>query len=113
MAISQQTLVEIVPLRVDGLNQLDLPLPLPVFDLLFAPDGLFDRCAGIKPDQRVHAVLLGEAFDQIIPVLIDTSHEIVCDAHIQGAISLARHDVNIERHAPDCDAAMDPGSSPG
>ena len=62
MAISQQTLVEIVPLRVDGLNQLDLPLPLPVFDLLFAPDGLFDMLEAVSEvdDTLLEKYLNGE-----------------------------------------------------
>lgn len=39
-----------------GPDHIDLPLPVPVLDLLFAPDGIHDMDMGFVPDQSIYVV---------------------------------------------------------
>jgi hypothetical protein len=43
-------------------------------------------------------VLFREAWDETLFVLINTSYQVICDADIQSAVALTRHDVNVVWH---------------
>jgi hypothetical protein len=56
-----QIRVQIDPTRVVTLDQVELPLAFPFFDLLFPADRRFDRIVRFEPDQSVDAIARGEA----------------------------------------------------
>ena len=48
-------------MRVLRLDQIDLPIPPPSFDLAFADERPFKRLVRFEPDETVNTVLLREA----------------------------------------------------
>ena len=54
--------IEVVPIRILLLDQLDLPRPIPSLQLLLAPDRNLDIAEAFIMDEPVHTVFFGEAF---------------------------------------------------
>ncbi len=73
---------QVIPLRVLFLNQFYLPRPIPFLQLLFPQDRLFHAGVQFVIDQRMHAVLLGEAFGHVILVLPYPLDQIAGDADV-------------------------------
>src|SRR5436190_15832224 len=61
---TQQLRIQVTPLRILFLDQLDLPLSLPLLQLPFAHHHRERALVQLEPDQLVDAVLLGESADQ-------------------------------------------------
>ena len=72
----------------------NLPRALPFLDLLLAPDCFGHRVVQLVVDERVHLVALGEAGDQVLLVLVDPIGKIAGHACIEGAVALAREDID-------------------
>lgn len=112
-----QLLRQIPPLRVRRLDQLDLPFALPVLDLLLARDRGVHRSGEFEPDERLHAIAVGEAAETAAPVLADALDQVRGDAGVERAMPRARHDIGagleVGVHGVEARAAMDPGASPG
>lgn len=100
-----------------GFDQLDLPLPLPVLDLLLARDRGVHRPGEFEPDERFDAIAFGEAVEVVDPMLADALDQVRGDAGVERAVARAGHDIGagleVGVHAVEARAAMDPGSSPG
>ena len=86
---SYQFLIQIMPVRIHQLDHLYLPRPLPVLDGLFPLNGRLHGGVQLIPNQGVHAVFIGETFDNVIFVLPNALQEIRGHACIQGSIAFA------------------------
>ena len=84
---------QVPPLRVAFLNQVDLPLPPPRLDPLFARDGGVHGTEQLEMDEKGDAVAAGETFEGAIPMLSDTRHKIGRDAGVERFAIAAGHDV--------------------
>src|SRR3954467_4603145 len=96
-----QRRVEVDPVGVELLAQGDLPIAVPVLQLLFAADRLADVVVGLVPDEAVDIVLCREPWDDPVFVLEDAPTEVVRDTNIERAVLAARQDVDPvgSRHA--------------
>ena len=88
-APSRQLLVQVPPLGVRLLDQLQLPAPLPGLDRLFTPDRRLHGFVGLVPDQRVHPVSFGEPVDKVFLVPPDALGEVGGDARVERAVAAA------------------------
>ena len=77
--------------------ELDLPVAFPVLQLVLAGYRSTYFNSVFIPDQVMQLILGGEAWYSICFVFVNASYQIIGDADIQSAISLAGHDVH-ERH---------------
>ena len=85
---------EIVPIRVVALNQIDLPLAMPVLQLLLACDRLFHGAKQFVAHQAMHRVLFCKAVDFAVSMLPKTSDKIARDADVKRAAGRAGEDVD-------------------
>src|SRR5512146_288230 len=58
LSLGEQVGVEIAPVRIRCLDHGQLPVTLPLLDLLLARDGFLHIVVRLEPDQRLDAVLL-------------------------------------------------------
>lgn len=84
---------QIAPFRVRRLDQLDLPFALPVLDLLLARDRGKHRSGEFEPDERLHAIAVGEAAETAVAVLADALDQVRGDAGVECAAARAGHDI--------------------
>ena len=111
-----QFLRQIAPFRVRRLDQLDLPLALPILDLLLARDRGVHRSGEFESDERLHAIAVGEAAETAVAVLTDALDQVRGDAGVERAVPRARHDMGagleVGVHGVEARAAMDLASRP-
>lgn len=88
-----QFLRQVAPVRIRRLDQLDLPLALPVLDLLLARDRGVHRPGEFEPDERLYAIAVGEAPETSVAVLADALDQVRGDAGVERAVPRARHDI--------------------
>ncbi len=96
---------QIMPVRVSSFDQIDLPLPVPAFELLFASDGVGHIAEHFKADKTVDTVSTGETFDRAIPVLPQARDEVAGHADIEGSVGFAGEDIDagvpLKLHRPE------------
>ncbi len=93
--LSGESIVQIVPAGVISLDQLYLPGAIPSFETLLASDGNADVFVQFEPDQNVHAILLCETFNQVVPMFPGAAQDVVRDADIERTVSTAREDADV------------------
>ena len=97
---------KIQPLRILLFDQFQLPAAQPPLHPLLLRNRFDDIAVNLEIHQHLHAVLLGEARHQTIPMLLDTAQEIVGDPHVKRPISLTRQNIQkicvILHGAPQC-----------
>ena len=54
--------IQIIPIGIELLDQPDVPGPIPAFQSLLAPDGIFGVVELFETNQLVDAIFLGKAF---------------------------------------------------
>ena len=91
---SADFVVQVQPLRIIFLDQLNLPRASPLLERLFSSYGAFHRSVNLIPDKTVNTVALRESFHEVILMLPDTLDEIRCYTDVQCAIRFTRKDVN-------------------
>src|SRR5690606_32441004 len=95
---------QVPPFRVAGLYLLDLPAPVPFLDPLLAQDPRFHRAVEFEPHQARNAIPAGEALHHVVAMLPDTLDHVAGDADVEGALRLAREDVDgrllVHKHDP-------------
>src|SRR5690606_36266110 len=74
--LSEQGVVEIVPVRVGFLDQFDLPLPAPFLDLLFARDGGAGGVVLLEVDEVVRLVAGRKTLNERLPVDVDSGGQV-------------------------------------
>jgi hypothetical protein len=89
---------QIAPLEIVFLDELDLPIPVPLFQLLLALDGILCSLVRLDVDKPINAVFAGKFRTAASPVLFESASQAVRDADIQRAVPPARQDVHIVRH---------------
>jgi len=67
---SSQRWIEVHPLGIIRLDQLQFPFPPPFLQRLLPSDGLVDLVEGFVVDQPMDVVLRREALDRTFPVLV-------------------------------------------
>ena len=90
---------EIFPFGILRINQADLLLSAPCFNLFLTLDPRKCIAESLNVEQTIYVVLVCEARHKMVFVLIDTLLDVAREAHIKSA-GFARHDVNIIRLHP-------------
>ena len=85
---------KVLPMRVGLLDQVDLPLSMPVLELLFARDRGDHVTVHFKPDQPLDAMLLCKPRQGAFAVLPKPSHKVGRDANVERSAWLAGKYVN-------------------
>lgn len=67
---------------------------MPFLDLLLARNRRLHRGKLLVIDEDMHVVAFGEAFDDVVPMLPDSSDEIGSNAGVQRAVTPACEDVD-------------------
>jgi len=75
------------------------------------------RPGEFEPDERLHAIAVGEAAEAAVAVLADALDQVRGDAGVERTVARAGHDIGagleVGVHGVEARAAMEPGSSPG
>lgn len=91
-----------MPIGVLALDQIDLPLPVPAFQLLLSRNGQQHFSEQFKADEMNHVVAAGEAGNLAIAMLVESANEIRGHANIQRAARPAGEDIDarllLKRH---------------
>lgn len=88
-------LAEVLPGGVSGLDQRQLLLATPAFELLFAAYGLIDILKGFEPDKTRAAIVPGETGDGATLVLVHSPPQIIGDAAVEN-VRAACHEVDVK-----------------
>lgn len=80
---------QIHPMRIFGVNQVDLPLPTPVLQLLLARNGRLHCAEGFKMHQRINGVFRRMPWDQALAMLRQSLQKIGRYANVNRAVMLA------------------------
>ncbi len=84
---------QIAPSRIAFLNQIDLPLPAPVLELLLTRNGEVHGAEELEMDEAVDAVSAGEPLDGALAVLMKPREKVGSHADIQRFAKATRKDV--------------------
>ena len=86
--------IQVIPLWIPRLNQINLPISMPFFNQFFP----FDCCQYIAmyfvPNQMPQIVLLRKSFNRAATVLINSLHQIARDANVKCAVWLVGDEVD-------------------
>lgn len=85
---------EVHPIRILAFDQVDLPLPVPSLELLFAQDRPLHVAKLLEANQHVHAIIGGEAGQRFAAMLPQPRKQIGCHADVERAVSLAGEDID-------------------
>src|SRR5260370_6346429 len=89
-AAAVQVVIEIDPMPILRLDQIDLPIPSPALDLFFSTQGRVPVVVALKPYQAVHSVFGGESRHHLVFVFPDSPGEVGRPPDVQRAIRSAR-----------------------
>jgi hypothetical protein len=85
---------QVGPMRVKLVDQVDLPLPPPVFQLLFAVDRWLHLAKQLKMHKPINRIPGGEAGHHPIAMLPNARNQVRGHTNVERAIGLARKDVD-------------------
>ncbi len=85
--LSEQAFIQVEPVGVGGFDEGDFAISVARLELFFAGDGELHGGVLFKPDQDMHMVFAGEAFDQVVFVLPYALDQVTGHAHIQRAVA--------------------------
>jgi hypothetical protein len=77
-----QTVTKVTPLRIALSNQLQFLISPPAFNLLFSRDRTKNITERLNINQHVDLIAIGKAFDQSIPMLLNSSADIAGESDI-------------------------------
>jgi hypothetical protein len=92
---SQQRIVKVVPLRIRGKDQPDLPRPRPMLEVLFTLNSSADVVVDLEINEAFEPVSFGKSLHRAFAVLSDPLDKIACDAGIQDAVRIVCEDIHI------------------
>ena len=81
-------------MRVFRFDQVDLPLPPPVLELLLAGNRGEHVAMHLEPDEALYAVLAGKSFERSGPMLPQPHHQVRRYADVKRAVVPAGKDVD-------------------
>jgi hypothetical protein len=111
IALTVQSVEEILPLRIAAFDQPDLPGARPLLHGLLPLDCAGDFLVGFDIDQACDTVSPREAGAGSLPVFPHASSDVVCDADVERPMLAAGNDVNPVRHRPAL-TPLGPGDKP-
>ena len=85
---------QVRPMRIVFVDQVDLPLPVPALELLFAQNRWFHLPEQLEMNESVNGILRGESGECVAAMLPDSADEIGRDPDIDCSVRLARKDVD-------------------
>ena len=80
---------QIKPMRIIAFNQINFPLPMPIFQLFLAQNGLFHSVKNLKPNKAMHRIFFGKAVRYFATMLMQTAHQIRRHSNINRAVMTA------------------------
>ena len=89
-----QAFIQILPLLISFLNQLNLPGSLPLLDSFLSRNCRLHGGMEFIPNQQVNQVALREAVRKIVLVLPDAFHEVGSHAQVQRSVAPAGKNVD-------------------
>ena len=99
---------QVAPLWVLAIDQIDLPRPVPVLELLFTRDRGDHVAVNLEVYEAVNGVFLGKTGQSTLAVLPHPAQQIGRHADVQRAVVPAREDVGagdpLLPHKPECAA---------
>lgn len=87
--------VEVFPLRVETLDEPQLPYSSPFFQSLLTSNRRLDILEPFAIHQHGHAILAGESSCLLVLMFPDAPLQIVCYTRVERPISLAGQDVHV------------------
>lgn len=104
-----QTDRQVAPFGILPGDQIDLPVAVPVFQLLLARDGGRHVGEHLEMNETMDCVAFGEATGNVFSVLPQAFHQIGCNSDIQRSAQAAGEDVGaglaLTLHGNECDAS--------
>ena len=88
-------LVQVVPFRILRLDQLDLPISLPLLELFLARNCGDRIVVDFEPDQLVDSISLREAGNRLALVLVHAANDVVRYAEVERSVSVACEEVDV------------------
>ena len=89
-----ERVVEIIPVRIRGVDKADLPGTGPMLDGLLALNGVAHIIEALRINQSLQAVMLCKSIDKPLPMFIGSSRQIARDTDIQDAVASIAHEIN-------------------
>ena len=87
--------IEVIPVWVSLLDQLDLPRAVPALQLLLALNGGTNLTKVFEIDETSHTLFLGEPLRQLFSMLVEAPDKIVRHADIERAAKTARQNIDV------------------
>jgi hypothetical protein len=104
---------QIVPISIEAIHQPHLPCPRPMLDRFLSLNHQSNVIESFEVDQPLQSMLLREAVDQFVLMLVAATNEIAGDTDVQYAIAAIAHEVNkTGLHAAILSKAWMAGTSP-
>jgi hypothetical protein len=85
---------QIVPVRIFGFDQVDLPLAMPALQLFLSGDGACHVTEHLEADQRMNVIPGRKPFGGPFPMLPESRDQVAGDSDVKGAVCLAGKDVD-------------------
>ena len=92
--LRNQNFKEVLPVRINAGDQINLVFPGATFDLLFSGDRVFNPVSGFEIDELVHIVKLRKPLYILTLVLENPANQIIGDTGIKNGIAHIGHYVN-------------------
>jgi hypothetical protein len=89
-----QSVVEIIPIGIIPLDQVDLPAPVPFLEPLLAMNSVLNVLEPFGVDEAVNAVSFSELRADAFTVLEDAARQVGGDADVKRAVRRAGEDVD-------------------
>ncbi len=103
---------QVNPLGIVTLDQVDLPVTLPLFQVLLARDRGFDVLLGFQPHQQLNAISAREARHSVRAVFIYAPEQIGGNADVNRPMFPTCVDVDVSTHAVCSATAPPPAPAP-
>ena len=91
----EPTSAQVIPLRILLDDQSNLFCPAPAFDLLLSSDRVPDVVKYLGMDQSIHPVTTGKTGQRLVPMLPNTSEEVVSHADIKDSANGVGKNINV------------------
>ena len=95
-----QALEQVLPTRILGFDQIQLPLPRPMPESFLASDGCQNLLVPFDINESSEPITRGEHRSNTLPMFPGASANVVRDPNIEGTECLVRHDVKPTAHHP-------------
>ncbi len=89
-----QFIVQIFPIWIAFLNQVQFPLPVPFFYLFLSGNCCFCRSMHLIPNQTMNSIFLRKTVSKIVSVFVNTLNQVRRDPRIKRTISFTAQHIN-------------------